>query len=851
MKKGLVGVWMSVAMTCLAGAQSSLYRNQTIDPGSAGEVKIGLIDGDEFPDLVGGNGPSVYLNQGDGTFGAPIAVPSVVSNKEIVDVTGDGIQDLVGVTASIFGDRFIVQQGDGFGNFTEIHNYATFNYPLGIDAGDMDGDGDIDVAVAVFQNSHVHLYLNAGDGSFPVRTDLSLLDNCQDVTLADVNEDDILDLIVSIRVGNAKLGILLGNGDGTFGAPTYKNAHNPHTVAVGDVTDDGNVDLVVGQAKIDGSNVQVFQGNGDGTFQAAIAEYGGGDYVVRVALADLEEDGYLDIVATPALADSVAVLPGRAGGLILLPRLYGGSDNPQYVEVADLNLDGDVDVVLSSINGDKFSIYYGRGDGTLEGHYRTGLNPWGIVTADFNQDGFTDLVTSNLGAYPANSTVSFLAGDGTGHFAAADDYAAGPGPHDMVVEDFDEDGLLDLVVCNEKNPNVNGADAYSFLKGNGDGSFDPPVQTNVSHHVRGHLHVEDFDKDQHLDLVMLMGNVPASPYVFFGDGTGSFQLPVRIGNPQTYGPRVLGVGDFNNDSIPDLITYRWTATQIRVRLGDGTGGFLVGVNSPISALTGHLVTHDFNNDTFLDVACCYTSGMRVLLGNGDGTLNAETDYPGAWQWPEHLAVGDVNRDGIADILGSGQPGGTIANDRLHTWLGNGDGTFQPDVVEALDNPTNWLVVGDFNRDEADDVAVTIAIPHVSGVAGVQHVSVLTSQQGSWRNLGNALAGSAGTPTFRSYGPLRSGTTVEHILDGVEPNNPLAFLILGVTPLNAPFGSGIMVPFPDAIVRFPTDSNGEINISATWPAVIPGGINLWYQFWIADAQVPGGFSASNAMIASTQ
>lgn len=120
-----------------------------------------------------------------------------------------------------------------------------------------------------------------------------------------------------------------------------------------------------------------------------------------------------------------------------------------------------------------------------------------------------------------------------------------------------------------------------------------------------------------------------------------------------------------------------------------------------------VTTGDFNGDGKPDavVANFESSTVAVLLGNGDGTLQAPVTYAVGYE-PQWITVADVNRDGKQDLIvasigcapcASGQtPGG------IFVLLGNGDGTFQKGISVAQDNPSQ-LAVGDFNGDGKPDI----------------------------------------------------------------------------------------------------------------------------------------------------
>ena len=315
------------------------------------------------------------------------------------------------------------------------------------------------------------------------------------VAIADFNGDGILDMAISNDMSNT-VAIYLGNGNGTFQTPTqqdiYPTAADTYNILVGDVNNDGKLDLVTGN--VTSQSISVLLGNGDGTFQPAINIPTGAE-AQSIAMADLNGDGNLDVVVPNYGNAAVTVLLGNGDGTFQAPKNYAVQKWPLDVKIADFNGDGKLDIVAVNNYNNSVSILFGNGDGTFQAavNYPTGDNPNAVGVADLNGDGYPDLVTSN-----GSNSITVLLNAGNGTFLNNTTYKSCLFPSYVVgLADMGNTGKLDVVV-----PNFS-CFMLDVYYGNGNGSLQKvPAFLPVAAQVDG-LGIADFNNDGRLDIVAL------------------------------------------------------------------------------------------------------------------------------------------------------------------------------------------------------------------------------------------------------------------------------------------------------------------------------------------------------------
>ena len=362
------------------------------------------------------------------------------------------------------------------------------------------------------------------------------------------------------------------------------------------------------------------------------------------------------------------------------PVVYNsGGDGALSVAVADLNGDGKLDLVVTNevacntCSGGWVSVLLGNGDGTFQPAVRYssgGFGPTSVVAADVNGDGKPDLIVANqLGCNScASGTVSVLLGKGDGTFQAAVSYNSGGTRADsVVVADVNGDGKLDLVVMNRALcGSLCGDGQVGVLLGNGEGTFQAAVSYDSGAYEGYSVAVADVNGDGKPDLVVANGSTTlclgcgVSTFgILLGNGDGTFKpLATYDLFADDDSPMSLAVADVNGDGKPDVMVT--TGAAVNVLLGKGDGTFRVPVSYALG--TVGITVADVNGDGKPDLVVasdnpfyycgpyCARGQAAVLLGNGDGTLQAPATYDSGAYFAEAVAVADVNGDGKPDLV---------------------------------------------------------------------------------------------------------------------------------------------------------------------------------------------------------
>src|SRR5262245_30032986 len=378
--------------------------------------------------------------------------------------------------------------------------------------------------------------------------------------------------------------------------------NNNGCIAAADFNKDGLMDAVLSNygssaSSGDGNTITVLTGKPGGGFtRQSLATKG--TNVSFVSVADINSDGWLDVVASNANMQNtgtVSVFQNHNGSLSMDGRTPFSTfgNNASWVGLADVTGDNVLDVIVGNFGkedgenfaGNKVTIFQGNVDGQGHGDFTYSVNPIttlspelqfvpiALAVADYDGDGLQDIVAVSPGVPPdfgepyPNGTVYSFRGTGSGSFAQPNLFdTGGVFPVNVQAADLNGDSKPDLIVANAGDPNQEFSDNSVGLLINNSStnnvSFNAQPSLTANCYGTFAVAAADFDLNGKMDIASInygsVSNLEPNAFVsvYMGNGSGSFSS----GNPGTYdtltnlpGGQYLAVGDYDSNGSPDLI----------------------------------------------------------------------------------------------------------------------------------------------------------------------------------------------------------------------------------------------------------------------------------------------------------
>ncbi len=673
---------------------------------------------------------------------------------KIADVTRDGVLDIVVLNAAngaAGAQSVLVLQNNGNQTFT-ASGFATNLLPnfnalqaVSIDVLDVNADGRTDIAVlgsstaavtngvAVIVNNTVvpnTLVLNAGVFSPLPAGDVGAI-KLQFVNNPDLNGDAFADL-VCLSANSATVTALAGTGAGGYSVLSTIGVGgvNPVAFATGDVDESGSVDIVTSNQG--SGTVSVVLSNGAGAlslFGVNGVPFIGTTNFRDVVIGDVNYDCRADIVATSFNGTNLALFLGNGDGSFGTPTNYiaespglagtanvlaiskiEGSSGITAILCVDAQTPGSVGSFLTLVPRHSLNVYFGDFNPTPPNPLFTagtqGVQPQDVTFGDLNGDARLDFVLVNR----VSNNVQVFLGDGTGAFTE-------PFPPIPLKPSSQPEGVLIARVDNTSGaPSVlvacNGLNQIALLRNFGGGSLANPTFINVDGSGPHQVLVEDMNGDGRLDL-MTVNQLSNNITLLLGDGLGNFVRATSSPYPVGNGPLAARIDDLNGDNTKDIVTANFASDNVSVLLQTTATATNVTFAASTVSLGGSIP-----NDTF------------------GGTTPRSTVEP------RSIAIGDLNNDGVLDLVTADGFTGTVTilhgKARGRLTLNNASPLIQ--AGDVLDTFPNFFTV--FPTAQAPYRCLVESVVQVAGpgVPGIYNIRNVVGGDPDFGGLNQALAG---------------------------------------------------------------------------------------------------------------
>jgi FG-GAP-like repeat/Bacterial Ig domain len=491
--------------------------------------------------------------------------------------------------------------------------------------------------------------------------------------------------IVTLNASSGSVGVLLGNGDGTFkpeSTYTVASGGTLEGLALGDINGDGKIDIVVGvqDTSTQPAQVALLFGNGDGTFQAAklTALPQANVPIQDVAIGDINGDGYSDVVTTDG--SDVFVWYGDGTGAISPALGFGNTNNLsyQYVTVAPFGGAQGEDIVAGEVATNNGSVVLGYTGSTnlsvlsyISNAYSVLLPTSWTFAGSINPD-LVFLQPAAASILPGS--LSFMTDNGNGSFQTATGFI--PGNNNLYAYALGDlsgsAGEVDAEECSRNIFILNGNTVITdFLTTDINGNIAQYGDTCVQGKT---MISSDFNGDGYADLAYLTQDSTELGVMLNNakPGVNYFEGHSAIGGANVI--TTTQYVDVNHDGNLDAVSEDPVDKEMWVSFGDGKGGFMQAVSYPLADTPGIFAIGDARGTGYPDIFVMLPNGYyEILINNGNGSFTVQPKE--LFQYPQAAYVSSM---AFVDVANAGKPDllyGDNQDSKIYVLPNTGNDTF--------------------------------------------------------------------------------------------------------------------------------------------------------------------------------